>query len=167
MRYTSATTLRDDAAAVSATVSAAVDAIADLLRTTTWTDQDVGALVSALTGAASTILAIRSDLDETRMADLQRYEDGATLLALVGWERDIRRALGLLAGQVQGSLAVALELQAGVARGYYTTRPGDTLEGVAALYLGGWQEWPRLAAANGLQPGPVAAGTTLIIPQAV
>jgi nucleoid-associated protein YgaU len=75
--------------------------------------------------------------------------------------------LSRLEGQLQASLAIVDQLRAGIAQGYVTVGSGDTLQSLAAKYLGGWQEWPRLAAANGLPAGPVAVGTTLILPQRV
>ena len=88
-------------------------------------------------------------------------------LTLWGWERDVRRSLSRMESAIQSSLTIADGLRTGTGLRYYTTRANDTLQSIAARFLGGWQEWPRIAAANGLKAGPVAENTTLIIPQKV
>lgn len=165
--YTSVRTARDDVAAVATATAAAMATASALYSTDTATEQTAGALISAITTQQAEIRRIRTDLDATDVEVLQTYDDAAVTLALWTWERNVRRSLSRLESGLLATLAVAVELRAGRALTVYTTRPGDTLESVAAKLLGGWQEWPRIAKANGIPPGPVDAGTPLVIPQAV
>lgn len=167
MSYRSVKTASEDIAAVAADVTAAMESARSVLTTARATDADVGNVASALTSAGVAIREIRADLDSTDVEALQKYEDAAVTVQLWKWERSNRRAMTLVEGQAQAALAVATELRTGRGLGYYTTRPGDTLQSVAAKFLGGWQEWPRLARANGVKAGPVSAGTVLVIPQKV
>lgn len=165
--YTSVIDARDDVLAVGVAVADAVNAVSTTLRTNTATDQTIGVTASKLTTAAVNIRAIRASLDATDVAALQVYDDAAVTLALWGWERDVRRSLSRMEASIQDALVVATALRTGPGQRYYTTRANDTLQSIAARFLGGWQEWPRIAAANGLKAGPVAENTTLIIPQKV
>lgn len=165
--YTSVRDVRDAVSGVAAAVAASVATASALYTTDSATDQTAGALISAITTQQATIRAIRGGLDLTDVEGLQTYDDAAVTLALWTWERAVRRSLTRLESQLAGALAVAVELRSGRALTVYTTRPGDTLQSVAARFLGGWQEWTRIAAANGLAPSPVAAGTPLVIPRAV
>lgn len=167
MSYTSVKTASDDITAVAASATTAMEAARAVLTTANATDADVGAVASALTTAGVDIRAIRTDLDGTDVEALQRWDDAATTIALWKWERGCRRSLTRMEGKAQAALAVASELRTGRGLGYYTTRAGDTLQSIAATYLGGWTQWPRLARANGLKAGPVPAGTVLVIPQKV
>lgn len=167
MSYTSVKAAVDDIAAVAADATEAMESARAVLTTARATDADVGNVASALTSAGVAIREIRSDLDSTDVETLQRYEDAAVTLTLWKWERENRRQMTLMEGSTQAALVVATELRTGRGLGYYTTRAGDTLQSVAAKFLGGWQEWPRLARANGVKAGPVSAGTVLVIPQRV
>lgn len=165
--YLSIATARDEVLAVGVAVTDAVNAVSAILRTNTATDATIGATASKLTTAAATIREIRAKLDATDVEALQVYEDAAVTLTLWAWERDVRRSLSRMESAIQSSLAIADGLRTGTGLRYYTTRANDTLQSIAARFLGGWQEWPRIAAANGLKAGPVAENTTLIIPQKV
>lgn len=167
MSYTSLKTAIADVSAVAASSSAAMTTAQAVLKTASATDADVGNFASALTTAQKDVRAIRADLDSTDVEALQRYEDAAVTIGLWRWERGVRRSLTLLEGRARDAVAVATELRTGRGLGYYTTRPGDTLQSIAQTYLGGWQEWPRLSRANGIKAGPVAPGTVLVIPQKV
>lgn len=167
MSYTSVKTASDAIAAVAADASTAMEAARAVLTTASATDTDVGAVASALTTAGASIREIRTDLDGTDVEALQRWDDGATTIVLWKWERGCRRSLTRLEGKTQTALAAANELRTGRGLGLYTTRAGDTLQSIAATYLGGWSQWPRLARANGIKAGPVPAGTVLVIPQKV
>lgn len=160
-------TIAADVSTLTSDARTALSSLAPLLQTGTATAKDLGAGAAQLTTCAGAIRAVRVDLDALAVEDEQLYPDGGTAIALWRWERSTRYALTRLDGRLTASIAVAKEVQAGQKLTLHTVRAGQSLQAIAAIYLGGWAEWPRIAAANGLKAGPVAVGTVLIIPSKV
>jgi nucleoid-associated protein YgaU len=156
--------IRDDVTDLTASLVAAFATVRTTLATGTATNAQLSALRADLTGYRGDLAAIRVDLDATDVADFQLYDDGAVLIGLWTWERDTRHELALLAPKVRAAETVAVRLVAGATREVYVTRSGDTLQKLAARFLGDWKEWPRIAEANGLDGGALESGTRLIIP---
>lgn len=144
------------------TVSLAV--VTSALSTGTITAGQLGNLRASLTGHRADIAAIRVDLDALDVTDHQLYDDAAVTLTLWKWERLTRHQLATLLPAVRTAETIATRLVAGSARQVVTARDGDTLQSLAARYLGSWQEWPRLAEVNGLTPGPLTPGAQIAIP---
>lgn len=161
---TSLLDIRDDATDLTTGVAAAILAVQAALASGTQTERQLGNLRASLTGYRADLAEIRTMLDATDVLDFQLYDDGAVTIQLWAWERALRHALIALAPAVRSAEAVAEQLVEGSTRDVYTTRSGDTLQTVAAKFLGDWKEWPRIAAANGLAGGAVPSGTRLTIP---
>lgn len=160
----SLTDLRDAALSLASGVSAALASVQSALATGTATPAQLSTLRADLTGYRGDLADLRTDLDATDVADFQLYDDGQVLIQLWIWDRETRRALVALAPKIRAAEDVAERLVAGAAREVYVTRSGDTLQKLAARFLGNWQEWPRLAEANGLDGGALASGTRIVIP---
>jgi nucleoid-associated protein YgaU len=156
--------IRDAAVDLVDGVGVAVAAVASALSTGTATPQQLGALRSSLTGYRADLAELRDTLDTTDVAEFQLYDGAAVTIALWRWERGTRHDLILLAPKLRAAEQVATRLVSGTTRSTVVVRSGDTLQTIAAREFGSWQEWPRLAAANGLTPGALVPGTTLIIP---
>jgi nucleoid-associated protein YgaU len=119
---------------------------------------------SALTLAIADAWALRRELDGEDQVDHLTHVDGAALSALWLWERELRRRVQAVLRDAQDLLSIIGDLLDGVQVVRHRVRDGDTLQSIATRYLGSWQEWPRIASANGLEPGQPAAGTLLTIP---
>ena len=156
--------IRDDVVAVTDGVTAATGNVTAALLTGTATHAQLGSLRAALTGYRADIDAIRADLDATDVEDFLLYDDGAVLIRLWAWERAVRNALIVLAPKVRAAETVAVRLVAGSTREVYVSKSGDTLQSIAAKFLGNWREWPKIADANGITAGALASGTRLVIP---
>ena len=156
--------IRDAATDIAERATAAQSAIVAALTADAVTAQDLGALDATLVGIGADIRAARADLDAIDITEEQLYDDAAVTLALWSWERGLRHQLGVIGGAMFDADQEAKDLLSGLTRKVYVVRSGDTLQGVAARFLGDWREWPRIAEANGLAPGQPAAGTQLVIP---
>lgn len=153
---------------IAADVSTGLATIQAALRAGTQTTADIRRALAVLTNAAEDIRAVRIDLDAYVATDQQLYPDGAITLALWQWACATRQTLTGLDGGIRKGIDIANELLLGRAQTRYAVRSGDTLQSIAARYLGSWQDWMRLVDANGLDPGAtLAAGTVLTIPQRV
>lgn len=167
MGYTSLLTARNDVLAVQAAAVTALTITTTALNAGTATPATYGRCQSAMTEAQEGLRSILVELDGTDVQAQQVYSDAAVTIELWAWERAVRATLVALDGQMQSAQAVIVQLLAGVQQTYHTVRAGETLQSIAATYLGSWTEWPRISAANGLKAGPIAAGTVILIPQAV
>ena len=117
-----------------------------------------------LTSALADLLTLRRQLDREDMAEHLPWRSARTLLLRWGWERELRHALVTAdadARRLQGRIQALLE---GARLTRHVVRSGETLQRIAARYLGSWEEWPRIAALNRLEPGQPAVGTVLQIP---
>jgi len=152
------------AGALASDAGAALGSVASLLQLGTATAKDIGAAGASVTACQSAIKAVRADLDALAVEDAQLWADGGVALGLWRWERGLRYSLVRLSGRLTRASAIVAEIGAGQGVTLHTVRAGQSLQAIAAIYLGGWAEWPRIAAANGLKAGPVATGTVLIIP---
>lgn len=164
---TSLLTLRDDVLAMHAAAATALALTSAALATTSPTAAQLGACMTALVSAASSIRTIRATLDGCDVTLSQVYDDAAVTLLLWQWERGVRASLSDVEHAIQAGQAAVGELLGGIKQTLHTVRTGETLQSIAATYLGAWSEWPRISAANGLRAGPVAVGTVLVIPQRV
>lgn len=124
--------------------------------------------VSRISAAVSGLRAFRAELDA-----LDDQEDGgayaaglaARTLDRVLVERTARLQLVQLDRFTADLLRAIEEQTRGRRRQVVVVRDGDTLEGLAARWLGSWEEWPRLAALNDLVPGQeLVVGSELLIP---
>lgn len=117
-----------------------------------------------LTDAAADLLTLRRQLDREDMVEHLPWRDARLLLLRWRWERELRHAVLAVdadARRLQERIQALLE---GARLTRYVVRAGDTLQKIAAAYLGSWEEWPRIAALNRLEPGQPAVGTVLQIP---
>lgn len=156
--------LRDDVVAVTDAVSAGLATVVDALAAGAETTAQIRTTVATLTGAAADVRAIRADLDTLDVEAEQLYDDAAVTLALWTWERGVRWSLTSLDASIRTTLPIADELLRGRSELQHVVRAGETLQSIAARYLGDWREWPRLAAHNSVDPAGVATGTVLLIP---
>ncbi|MCI0347513.1 MAG: LysM peptidoglycan-binding domain-containing protein [Chloroflexi bacterium] len=155
---------RDAGETIAAGVAETIAGIEGALRGGTYTARQLGNLRASLTGYRDDIVDLRAELDDTDVADFQLYEDGAVTIRLWQWERALRHSLVVLAPQVRAAETVATRLVAGRADQVYVSRSGDTLQRIAARFLGDWREWTRIADANGLGAGELPSGSTIVIP---
>lgn len=163
-------TIRDLITDVGAVVTAVDDELAALLaalQSGQATTAEIRTGIATLTAAAASIRSIRVTLDVTDVEAEQVYSDAAVTLALWDWERSTRWALAGLDRRIRDALGVAVELLAGRGQTMHTLRLGETIQSVAARYLGDWREWTKIAAVNGLDASPPTVGTVLVIPQRV
>ena len=161
---TSLLDIRDDVADIVEGVASATAGVTTALQTGVATPAQLGALRASLTGYRADIDAVRADMDSTDVSTFQLYDDAAVLISLWDWQAGLRSALIKLAPKVRAAETVALRLIAGSARVVYTSKSGDTLQAIAAKFLGDWREWNRIAEANGITAGALASGTRLVIP---
>lgn len=165
MAYSSLLTARDDVLALLSSASTAMALALAATSTGTPSASQLGQAMAAITSAQTAIRAVRADLDGTDVTACQVYDDAAVTLELWRWERGVRATLSTLESDLHAAGANVRELLSGIRETLHTVRTGETLQSIAAAYLGGWAEWPRICAANGIKAGPVAVGTVLIIPQ--
>ena len=160
--------LRDLAAAVQDLVdgvNASVNAVVGALQGGTSTFRDLHGVRASLTGYRADLAGIRGTLDATDVADFNLSGRADTFLRALRWERELRHRLVRLGSQILSAETAAAALEAGVARHVHLVVSGDTLQRLAARYLGDWQAWPRILEANpDLSPGPLTSGTVLVIP---
>lgn len=152
------------------------DEVADALRriravqsaissaTTPLTEAELTGHRAELTDAAADLLTLRRQLDREDMVEHLPWRDARLLLLRWRWERELRHAVLAVdadARRLQNRIQALLE---GARLTRHVVRTGDTLQKIAAAYLGSWEEWPRIAALNRLEPGQPAVGTVLQIP---
>lgn len=157
--------IRDAVLSLQASAVTAMDLAAAALTVGTPSASQLGQAMAAITSAQTAIRAVRADLDGTDVTTCQVYDDAAVTLDLWRWERGVRASLSTLESALHAAGANLGELLSGIRETLHTVRTGETLQSIAAVYLGSWSEWPRISAANGLKAGPVAVGTVLVIPQ--
>lgn len=137
----------------------------DLIDAGTYTDNDIESFSTSIEEYLEDIADIRADLDPKNVTDYVIAERGDAYLRVWLWERQTRYALAKVARQMIDARDAAQELKTGKTKMLYITKHGDTLQSIAAKFLGNWQEWPKIAQANKIEPGIIASGTTLIIPE--
>lgn len=137
-----------------------------MLQAGTQTSRDLLQLQAATTGQRADIYDLRQELDGAAVADDLAVPTGENTLAIWIWERDTRHDLVALDGHLRRCGEVVDLLVSGRTRKQHIVRSGETLQQIAALELGNWQEWPRLLEANpAVPPGALAGGLVLVIPE--
>lgn len=136
-----------------------------LLEAGTASARDVRNARATLEGYLADIAALRDDLDATDVSDFGLGSRADVKLRLWRWERDVRGAFRRLAGEMVAAQGTAEDLERGIARRLHVVQTGETLQSLAALYLGDFRAWRRIADANSLTPGPLTRGTVLVIPE--
>lgn len=154
-----------DVADVLARASDVLDEAAPAIESGDWTAPKVGSLRASASSIRADIQRVRVDLDSVDVAGFQRVPNAVGLLELWIWERETRRALVLLGDELRQADEAAETWQQGQRQRVHVVRSGETLQAIAAKYLGDWKEWHRIAAANDLEPGQVPSGTVLVIPE--
>lgn len=139
-------------------------AVRDVLRAGTYTPRQVGHLRATLQGLADDAWEIRRQLDAGDVTRWQLTDRADDTIHLWTWERTVRRTLVKIQGQIRRVDELAEQLAKGRQQRMHVVRSGDTLQSIAAHYLGAWSEWPRIAEANSLTPGQPSSGTVLVIP---
>ena len=158
--------LAADIVAVETQAGVTLAAARDMLQAGTQTSRDLLQLQSATTGQRADIYDLRQQIDGATVADSLAVADGQNTLAIWLWERDTRHDLVTLDGHLRRCGEVVDLLVSGRTRLQHIVRSGQTLQQIAALYLGSWQEWPRILDANpSIMPGMLASGTILTIPE--
>lgn len=122
-------------------------------------------LAARLRGLLDEIKAIRTDLDPADAVDFLRGTHPDQLVGVWQAERETRRQLVKASGSVLELIDIVGRIDAGDALSVYVSRDGDTLQGIAAVYLGDWRSWPALLDANPeISPGALDPGTLVFIP---
>lgn len=137
----------------------------DLIDAGTYTDNDIESFSTSIEKYLEDIADIRADLDPKNVTDYVIAERGDAYLRVWLWEKQTRYALAKVARQMIDARDASQELKSGKTKMLYITKHGDTLQSIAAKFLGSWQEWPKIAQANKIEPGIITSGTTLIIPE--
>jgi len=128
--------------------------------------RDLLGLQASVVGYQEDCASLRADLDSTDVTDLLVVETGDRVIALWAAERSLRRGLVVLSGQLRQAQDVVDQLVSGRRRLTHVVRSGETLQRIAARYLGSWQEWPRLLDANpSISADSLPSGTVLVIPE--
>lgn len=154
-----------DAGAISAGVRTAIASVDTLLRQGKATAQTIRHLRAEVQGYLDDIRTLRTNLDLVDVEDLQTADRADDTLALWRWEREVRHTMGSAGYQLRRLWELLRDFEQGSTRTLHTVRSGDTLQRLAARYLGDWREWPRLLDANpGLEAGPLTSGQVLTIP---
>lgn len=122
-------------------------------------------LQATATGLLEDVRQLRKVLDVEDVEASDLLDSGENTLALWTWERALRYALVRASGVLTRLERALASLTDGDGRLVHVVRAGETLQTIAARYLGGWEEWWRLVAANGLASGVVEAGQVLVIPE--
>ena len=157
-------TINDAATDIGTTLAALASRLSTSLREGTHTAQDLRHIRATLSGVLSDRADLRAIIDPLDVDDLLAGTDAADTVRLWIWLARVRQALGLVARQAAEADQTAEALELGVDHAVHVVRSGETLQSIAALRLGDWQQWRYLADANGLSPGQPAAGTVLVIP---
>lgn len=159
-------TLKTAAEAISTGATTAIAAVRTALSSDSYTAQQVRYLRAEVQGYLDDIGELRASLDLLDVEGEQVVDDAADTLHLLRWERETRHALQVLGAALRRTWEGLETLELGARRTVHVARSGDTLQRLAARYLGDWQEWPRLLDANpGLAPGVLAPGTLVTIPE--
>lgn len=157
--------IRDATLALVLAASSSQSNFIDLIDAGTYTDKDIESFNSFANSHLNDIEDIRSSLDPKNVTDYVIAERGDAYLAVWEWEKQTRFALSVVARKLIDAKNAASELKTGKASLLYVTKRGDTLQSIAAKFLGSWQSWSIIADANGIEPGIIEPGTTLIIPE--
>jgi nucleoid-associated protein YgaU len=160
-------TIRDAILDVTAAVSDGLASVVAALSTGTQTTADIRRTSAVFTDAAAQVRTIRRDLDGYDPVARRLYPDAALTLTLWQWERAQRWGLAGLDANIRDGRSIAMELLQGRGLTLHAVRAGETLQSIAAKFLGDWREWPRIAEANGLAVGASIASLNLIIPTKV
>lgn len=103
-----------------------------------------------------------SPLQEEALVSVLR---GDVVVDLWRWRRTTARSLVYLAGRAALATADALSYATAPEFLLVTSKEGDTVQRLAAKYMGSWTAWPRILAANkGLSLGALPSGTSVMIP---
>jgi nucleoid-associated protein YgaU len=156
--------LADDVREVSTGATSAAVAAGTTIAEGTYTTASLGNVRATLTGFRGDIAEVRAELDALDVRDFIVHETGERVIALWTWERTVRHHLVRLDETLRRSVDTAETVALGIRRRTHVVRAGETLQAIAGRLLGDWREWTRIAEANGLTHGAVAAGTVLDIP---
>lgn len=136
------------------------------LETDTQTTQQIRGFKADLVGFQQDVRDVRQRLDEIDAVDFLFVVNGERTIGIWKWQRNTRQALIDEAGAFRETFEQTDQLDRGKDAQTIVTHDGDTLQSLAAQHLGSFDEWEKILDANpGLQPGRVAAGLTLVIPQ--
>lgn len=153
-------------ARISAGVRATFASVDALVRQGKATAQTIRHLRAEIQGYLDDARALRVSLDLVDVEDLQSVDLASDTLALWRWEREVRHTLGSAGYQLRRLWEQLRDLEQGSTRTLHTVRSGDTLQRLAARYLGDWREWTRILDANpDLEAGALTGGQVLVIPQ--
>lgn len=140
--------------------------VRDLLTAGTVPDNELRGFLAAVTGFRAEIKACRRVLDARDVRDALVYPDPADTIRLWQWERALRSQLVTTDGQLRTAQEVTAELIDNRPGVTYSTRAGDTLQGLSARFFGSPDSWRRITEANpGLTVGELEPGTILNIPE--
>jgi len=158
--------LRDDATALLADVATAMGDVQETLAGGTYTASTVRHLRAEVWGLLGDARAWRRSLDAVDVEAQQATSDALVTLQALRWERELRHEVQRTCYVLRRLWAALEQLEVGQARTAHLVQRGDTLQRLAARYLGSWSEWPRLLDANpDLVPGSaLVPGTILTVP---
>jgi nucleoid-associated protein YgaU len=150
--------------ALATEAKAMADTLAPAARGGALDARAVGGARASLAATLAAAKAVRRDLDGRDVLEHQVTGAAIDSIRLWQWERGTRSALVRLTDAALAVDARAAAWLAGQQAAVHVVHTGDTLQSVAARHLGGWEEWPRIAALNDLPPGPLRPGTVLALP---
>lgn len=161
----SARVLNAAAEEISASVAALITLASVEIVKPTLTRGTLQHLLATAGGLREDIRLLRVDLDREDVETSDLLDEGQNTLALWTWERALRASLVRSSGLLTKLEATLASLSDGDGRLVHVVRDGETLQMIAARYLGGWMEWWRLIEANGLADPILVAGQVLVIPE--
>ncbi len=126
---------------------------------------DFRSLQTQIRDCREEIVAIRAVLDPLKVRTALAFFDPVSLIKLWNWRSNLLFDLVRLDSQLRVTLEDVEEILAGTVARIVVSRAGETLQTIAARELGSQEDWRRIADANGLTPGPLEPGTSLVIPE--
>lgn len=156
----------EDMASIRARTAEVAAVVQSAVRSGAATSAQLEAMRATASGLEADIRTLNRELDRRDELDWLVVVDGERTLSMWLWRRSTRSALLGLWRQVHAIATAARDLGGGVRQKLVVVREGDTWQSIAHRELGGWEEWPRLLAANPTRSaGALVQGATVVVPE--